>query len=58
MTSIGIVANGNREIFIEAINQIQQIPGLKVIFIKQSDEKLYIVTERVFNVLQGVENDQ
>jgi hypothetical protein len=52
MTSIGIVANGNREIFIEAINQIQQIPGLKVIFIKQSDEKLYIVSERVFKILQ------
>jgi hypothetical protein len=57
MTSIGIVANGNREIFIEAINQIQQIPGIKVIFIKQSDEKLYIVTERVFNVLQEGNNE-
>lgn len=57
MTSIGIVANGNREIFIEAINIIQQIPGLKVIFIKQSDEKLYVVTERVFNVLQEAKNE-
>jgi hypothetical protein len=56
MASIGIVANGNREIFIEAINQIQRIPGLKVIFIKQSDEKLYVVTERVFNVLQEGKN--
>lgn len=56
MASIGIVANGNREIFIEAINLIQQIPGLKIIFIKQGDEKLYIVTERVFNVLQEKNN--
>jgi hypothetical protein len=57
MASIRIVANGNREIFIETINRISRIPGLKVVFIKQSDEKLYIVTERVFNVLQEDNND-
>lgn len=57
MASIGIVATGNKEIFIEAINLIQRIPGLKVVFIKQSDnEKLYIVTERVFRILQEGNN--
>ena len=54
MSSIGIIANGEQEIFIEAINKIKQIPGIKIIFIKQSDEKLYIVTERVFNIATGV----
>jgi hypothetical protein len=51
MTSLGVVANGDKETVIEAIALLNKIPGLKIIFIKQSDERLFIVTDRVFNIV-------
>jgi hypothetical protein len=56
MTSIGIVGNANRETILELIALIKQIPDLKIIFIKQSEERLYIVTERLFSILQEGKN--
>ena len=53
MTSLGIVANADKETIIEAITLLQNIPGLKIIFIKQSEEKLFIVTDRVFQLTKG-----
>ena len=58
MVSVGIIAAGSKEDVIEAINLIQQIQGLKVVFIKQSDEKLYIVTDRVFKIIQEGDNEK
>jgi len=56
MTSIGIVAKGEREAIVEALAKIKEIQGLKIIFIKQSDfERLYVVTERIFDVKQELE---
>jgi len=57
MVSVGIVANGNKETILEAINTLKQVPDLKIIFIKQSDEKLYIVTDRVFNIATGATDE-
>ena len=53
MTSVGIVANGDKEAILEAITKLQNVIGLRIIFVKQSDEKLYIVTDRVFNMVNG-----
>ena len=48
MTSVGIIANADKETIIEAINTLKSIPGFKIIFIRQAEEKLYIVSDRVF----------
>jgi hypothetical protein len=53
MVSLGIVANADKETVMEAIAVLQNIPGLKIIFIKQSDEKLFVVTDRVFQITGG-----
>ena len=53
MTSLGVIANADKETIIETISLLQNVPGLKLIFIKQSDEKLFIVTDRVFQITEG-----
>lgn len=53
MTSVGIVANGDKEAILEAITKLQNVIGLRIVFVKQSDEKLYVVTDRVFNLING-----
>lgn len=50
MVSLGIVANGDKLTILETVALLNKIPGLKIIFIKQSDEKLFIVTDRVFQI--------
>jgi len=57
MTKVGIVANGDKEAILEAIATLKNIPGLTIIFIKQSDSKLYVVTDRVFNLTNGDSHD-
>lgn len=52
MVHLAIVGDGDKETVIEAISLLKQIPGFKIIFIRQSyDSRLYIVTERVFTIL-------
>jgi len=53
MTSLAIVANGDKLAVLEAITVLKTISDLKIVFIKQSDKKLYIVDERVFDIVQG-----
>ena len=53
MTSVGIVANGDKIAILEAITLLKEITDLKIIFVKQSDKKLYVVDERVFNITGG-----
>jgi len=50
MTSVAIVGNSDKETIIQAIKILKQIPGFRIIFVKQSEEKLYVVTDSVFNV--------
>ena len=57
MTSVGIIANANKETILEAINSLKKIPGFNIIFIRQAEEKLYIVNDRAFNSLQEVTNE-
>lgn len=51
MTSLGIIANADKETILETIALIRNIPGLKIIFVKQSDDRLFIVTDRVFQII-------
>ena len=49
MTSIGIIAySTDKEAIAEAINFVESLPGLKIIYVKQSEKKLYVVTDRIF----------
>lgn len=50
MTSVGIIANADKETIIEAINTLKNISGFKIIFIRQAKGKLYIVGDRVFSM--------
>ena len=62
MTAFGIIANAKREAIIKALALLKDIDDFNIIFIKQSDdEKLYIVTEKVFSVVNkngGKHNDK
>jgi len=53
MTSLGIIANGDKEAILEAVTKLQNVIGLKIIFVKQSDERLFVVTENTFNLVRG-----
>ena len=53
MTSVGIVANGDKISILEGLTLLKEITGLKIVFVKQSNEKLYIVTEKVFDIANG-----
>lgn len=50
MVSVGIIANSDKETIIQALELLKQIPNFRIIFVKQSEEKLYIVTDSVFNI--------
>lgn len=50
MTSVGIIANSDKQTILQAIELLKQLPGFKIIFVKQSEEKLYVVVDSVFNV--------
>jgi len=50
MTSFGLVANGNKETILKAISTLRGIPELHIIFVRQSDQRLYIVDESTFNL--------
>jgi hypothetical protein len=58
MTSVGIIANSNKETILQAIELLKQLPGFKIIFIRQSEEKLYIVNDKTFSIVGGVNHEQ
>jgi len=57
MERIGIIGNADKETIIEVINFLKSLKKFKVVYVKQGKEKLYIVTDRVFNVLQEANNE-
>ena len=52
---LGIVCNAEKDVIFETVATLKAIPGLHIVYIKESDDKLYIVTERVFNMSTGGE---
>ena len=53
MTSLGIIANGDPETILNVVNYLRQLPDLKIIYVKQSEEKLYIITGKAFSLTGG-----
>jgi len=50
MSSIGIIANSdNKETIAQVIQFLNSLSDFKVVYIKQSNKKLYVVTDKVFN---------
>lgn len=54
MVSLGIIANADRETILEALTLLKRIPNFKIIFVKQSDQKLYIITDDKFQITGGM----
>jgi hypothetical protein len=49
MVSVGIIGNADKETIIEVLGFLKKIPDFRIVYVKQSDKKLYVVTDRIFN---------
>lgn len=57
MVSVGIVGNADKQTIMEIIHFLKTITDFQLIYVKQSDEKLYIVTDKVFNAINKEGNN-
>ena len=58
MTSLGIIANCNsKEKIAEVLQFLKSISDFNVVYVKQSNEKLYIVSDKIFNIQREGNNE-
>ena len=58
MTSLGIIASADKETILETIAILKQVAGLRIIFVRQSELRLFIVTEDTYNIVKDVNGEE
>ena len=58
MTSLGLIASADKETILETIALLKQVAGLRIIFVRQSELRLFIVTEDTYNIVKDVNGEE